>query len=223
MNSVTMREYLRRHVLGLLAIFIALSGTAIAAGDGPTASSSAVTTAKFKKLKVRVGALESKLNSPAKGDLTGTYPNLQIAANAVTTGKIADSAVTAGKLEVAQRAETFEAHTSGLTAALATPIGATHTIVQTLDLPAGGKYLVNAQAEAFNGAATTYHVHCQLGNVRAGSSEGDTATGGPDLLFGSSGITLTGISTGGTVTLGCSSDTANIFAGARNIEAVRVG
>ena len=98
MKSITVREYLRRHVLGLLAIFIALSGTAIAAGGGPTASTSAVTTAKFKKLKQRVGALESTLNSPAKGDLTGTYPNLQIAANAVTTGKIADNAVSTGKI-----------------------------------------------------------------------------------------------------------------------------
>ena len=38
MNSIKAREYLRTHVLGLLAIFIALSGTAMAQpGAEPTA------------------------------------------------------------------------------------------------------------------------------------------------------------------------------------------
>jgi hypothetical protein len=98
MNSIKVREYLRTHVLGLVAIFIALSGTAVAAGDNPTASTSAVSNAKFKKLKQRVGALETKLNSPAGGDLQGTYPNLTIKSNAVTSGKIADNAVTDTKI-----------------------------------------------------------------------------------------------------------------------------
>ena len=98
MSSPMVRVFLRRHVLGLMAIFMALSGTAIAAGDNPTASSSVVTTAKFKKLKQRVTALEGKVRSPATGDLQGTYPNLTIRDNAVTSGKIADAAVTAGKI-----------------------------------------------------------------------------------------------------------------------------
>jgi polyhydroxyalkanoate synthesis regulator phasin len=106
MNSIKAREYLRRHVLGLLAIFIALSGTAIAAGGGPTASTSAVSKAKFKKLKQRVAALENKLNSPVTGDLQGTYPNLTIKNITVTETKIADNAVTTGKIADAAVSET---------------------------------------------------------------------------------------------------------------------
>jgi hypothetical protein len=196
------------------------------AGASPTADSSASAKKQIKQLKKRVAALEGRSTAPsgpAGGDLAGTYPNPVIGLNKVTTDKIADSAVTAGKLEAAQRSETFEAQTSTLSGALATPIGAAHTAIQTLDLPAGGKYLVNGQAEIFNPAATQYHVHCQLNGVNGSSSGGDTATGQPDLLFGSSGVSLSGISTGGTVTLACSSDTANVLTGARNINAVRVG
>jgi hypothetical protein len=119
MDSVKAREFLRRHVLGLLAIFIALSGTAVAAGDGPTASSSAVSNAKFKKLKKRVGALESKLNAPVSGDLDGTYPNLTIRSNAVTTGKLANNAVTNTKIANNAVTETKIADTAVTTGKLA--------------------------------------------------------------------------------------------------------
>jgi hypothetical protein len=87
-------------VLGLVAIFIALTGTAVAGGsDGPTASSSVVTDAKFKKLKRNVAALRAAINTPARGDLTGIYPNLQIVPNAVTTAELADNAVSTVKLQ----------------------------------------------------------------------------------------------------------------------------
>jgi hypothetical protein len=97
MSSTKVRQYLRAHVLGLVAIFVALTGSAIGA-DGPTASSSVVTDAKFKKLKRKVRGLQNTLNSPVTGDVRGTFPNLVIGPNAVTTQKLANNAVTTDKL-----------------------------------------------------------------------------------------------------------------------------
>ena len=95
--SVQVGESIRRHILGLIAIFLAVSGIAAAqqsdGGGGPGASVSVVTDAKLKKLKRRVAAVEAKTSLPAGGDLTGGFPNPTIRANAVDGGKVADESL----------------------------------------------------------------------------------------------------------------------------------
>lgn len=146
-----------------------------------------------------------------RGAVTGE----KIKKGAVTTSKLADGAVTASKLAPSERSEGFLASDPSQ---LTLPAG-TDTSVARLSLPAGGNYILTAAtALGSNGAGGL--ISCQLleNNNPIATGNGNL----PATAVFSQTITLTAASTGGSISLTCSPDTAS-QAKSRAITAVRVG
>jgi hypothetical protein len=123
-------RFLRSHVLGIVAIAIAVGGTAIAAqaaNNSATASRGKfVTKAQFRKLKQRVKALEGRTSYPpsgaAGGSLNGSYPNPGLANNSVGSSEIKDGSVGSADLK-----GIYAAVTAGIPAPSGTFVNGTAT------------------------------------------------------------------------------------------------
>lgn len=140
----------------------------------------------------------------------------QIKNKSITTKKIKGGAVTTPKLAPNERAEGFFKKTLG---GAGTTLGATDQTVISLNLPTGGHYIVTASTGVASGANSA-----AICTLRDGGT--DVAVGGGSALGSgqiSGGVTLTGVSGGGTVRLDCSASVGTPISKNQEMTAVRVG
>jgi hypothetical protein len=181
--------------VAFIALFFALSGGALAGGQAILSG------------------------SPAAGDLTGTYPNPTIGVGKVTNTKLADGAVTRGKL--ADPTDLYEATNQNLTALSADPARVT---VLTLNVPAG-KYALNATTQVINGTPNDDGFDCALVD---GNANTDISKSGAGIQSGFDGLlTLEGALTAtsaDTITMQCEDENGgnNESAADPSINAIRV-
>jgi hypothetical protein len=233
-------------VVATVALIVALTGSAYAASTigskqlknnavtGKKIKNGAVTGAKLANGSVSTRKLANGAVTTAKLGLAAVATvNLsdiavttsKIADGAVTTGKIADGAVTTSKLDPSERSQAFlDTETSGTVGPLPN-LASSPATVATINLPAGGHYVVTAETEFINtdiGGPTSHYAECSLSS--GGTTIGDqSATYNAGGLAASGGVTVTGISDGGTVLLSCRADDAtHSFGFDRRIVASRV-
>lgn len=229
------------NVMSSIAVFLVIGGGAAFAALGKNTvgtkqlKNNAVTAAKIKKEAVASGKIKNgavvngKLGSGAVSTdkiVDSAVTSGKLADGAATTGKIANDAVTAGKLSPGERSEAFVAEEPSGTVEFQKSLFEPPTTVVTLNVPAGAQYVVTGQTQIIFSIGTsppeTALTECFLNDD--GTSIGEmSATSKEGLIFPSSGVSMTGISDGGTLTVACKSNTKNTFAYKRKIIAVRVG
>src|SRR5690348_1130914 len=131
-------EHLRRNVYGLVAIFIALGGSAVAANVAKNSvTSKSIKNGQVKRDDLADGAVngakvapdsltgdqvdEASLqlpahdaSGPAGGDLTGKYPNPQLAKNTVSAAEVVDQTLTGADIADTNSLTTAEIDESSL-------------------------------------------------------------------------------------------------------------
>jgi hypothetical protein len=180
-----MREKLRARrpspamIVSVIALVFALAGTGIAS----VATISALSKKDKKKVK-------NIAKNQADTQITARAPGLSVKH--------------AGDADSAGTGTALEANGSGTTA-INQPYSAAPNTLLSLSLPGGRNYLVTADTELIDASVgNTRSSDCFLnddGNQIGRNSD----TYDPLLLFPSGGVSITGISNGGTVSLACHS------------------
>jgi hypothetical protein len=133
---------------------------------------------------------------------------------------------TAEKLSQSERSEAFRVNETSGTVGPLPNLASAPTTVATLNLPAGGSYVVTGESEFINtdiAGPTDHYTQCVLNDdgTEIGTQTDTYAAAG---LFPSGGVTVIGVSDGGTVNLACRSDNnTKTFAFQRQIVATRTG
>lgn len=189
--------------------------------DGSKLADNAVSNGKIADNAVTNGKIADSAVSNGK-IADNAVSNSKIAGNAVSNGKIADNAVTAGKLAEGERSQAFSAEgAAGPSAELPKELSKPPLTVVTLNLPSGA-FVVTAQTVLIRSLGEPGFTECILDDDGTELGEmADTYSAG--LFFPSGGVSVSGVSNGGKVTLGCRSNTDKTFAFKEKIVAIRVG
>lgn len=182
-------------VISIVALVFALGGAAIG-------------KKKKKKFKLKDGSVVTR--KLADGAVTAP----KIADGAVTTPKVADGTVTTPKLAANERSEGFSKTTLG---GAGTPLDATEKTVATLSLPAGN-YVVDSSTGIASAAAS--QALCSLRDDGADLNVAGSSVIGSGQITG--GVSLPGVSDGGTLTLVCTAAAGAPISKNQVITAIRV-